>query len=97
MKKINTLVNWLLLIAGAAIDAGILDYMITAAVHSSKQWQGYRVHYYYETLQILGYIGLGIIVLIGIKMIIIAVSTKPESDKSQTTATQSASADEQHK
>ena len=56
--------------------------MITAAVHSSKQWQGYRIHYYYETLQILGYIGLGIIVLIGIKMIIIAVSTKPESDKS---------------
>lgn len=97
MKKINTLVNWLLLIAGAAIDAGILDYMITAAVHSSKQWQGYRIHYYYETLQILGYIGLGIIVLIGIKIIIIAVSTKSESDKSQTTATQSASADEQHK
>lgn len=97
MKKFNTLVNWLLLIAGAAFDAGILDYMITAAVHSSKQWQGYRIHYYYETLQILGYIGLGIIILIGIKIIIIAVSTKPESDKSQKIETQSASTDEQHK
>ena len=97
MKKINTLVNWLLLIAGAAIDAGILDYMITAAVHSSKQWQGYRIHYYYETLQILGYIGLGIIVLIGLKMIIIAVSTKPESDKQQKIVPQSASANKQSK
>lgn len=97
MKKFNTLVNWLLLIAGAAFDAGILDYMITAAVHSSKQWQGYRIHYYYETLQILGYIGLGIIVLIGIKMIIIAVSTKPELDKQQKITPQSTSADKQNK
>lgn len=83
MKLFNTIVNWLILTVLIAIPAGIASYLILALTHSTKMWQGYRIHYFYVTRAVIILLVLGLIVLAGLKLLIIALTveeTEPADD-----------------
>ena len=83
MKLFNTIVNWLILTVLIAIPAGIASYLILALTHSTKMWQGYRIHYFYVTRAVIILLVLGLIVLAGLKLLIIALTveeTESEDD-----------------
>ena len=83
MKLFNTIVNWLILTVLIAIPAGIASYLILALTHSTKMWQGYRIHYFYVTRAAIILLVLGLIVLAGLKLLIIALTveeTEPVDD-----------------
>lgn len=83
MKLFNTIVNWLILTVLIAIPAGIASYLILALTHSTKMWQGYRIHYFYVTRAVIILLVLGLIVLAGLKLLIIALTveeTEPVDD-----------------
>lgn len=83
MKTFNTIVNWLILTVLIAIPAGIASYLILALTHSTKMWQGYRIHYFYVTRAVIILLVLGLIVLAGLKLLIIALTveeTEPADD-----------------
>lgn len=76
MKTFNAIVNWLILTALIAIPAGIASYLILALTHSTKMWQGYRIHYFYVTRAVIILLALGLIVLAGLKLLIIALTVE---------------------
>lgn len=76
MKMFNTIVNWLILTVLIAIPAGITSYLILALTHSTKMWQGYRIHYFYVTRAAIILLVLGLIVLAGLKLLIIALTVE---------------------
>lgn len=76
MKTFNTIVNWLILTVLIAIPAGIASYLILALTHSTKMWQGYRIHYFYVTRAVIILLVLGLIVLAGLKLLIIALTVE---------------------
>lgn len=76
MKLFNTIVNWLILTVLIAIPAGIASYLILALTHSTKMWQGYRIHYFYVTRAVIILLVLGLIVLAGLKLLIIALTVE---------------------
>ena len=76
MKLFNTIVNWLILTVLIAIPAGIASYLILALTHSTKMWQGYRIHYFYVTRAAIILLVLGLIVLAGLKLLIIALTVE---------------------
>lgn len=76
MKTFNTIVNWLILTVLIAIPAGIASYLILALTHSTKMWQGYRIHYFYVTRAAIILLVLGLIVLAGLKLLIIALTVE---------------------
>lgn len=76
MKTFNTIVNWLILTVLVAIPAGIASYLILALTHSTKMWQGYRIHYFYVTRAVIILLVLGLIVLAGLKLLIIALTVE---------------------
>lgn len=76
MKMFNTIVNWLILTVLIAIPAGIASYLILALTHSTKMWQGYRIHYFYVTRAVIILLVLGLIVLAGLKLLIIALTAE---------------------
>lgn len=76
MKTFNTIVNWLILTVLIAIPAGIASYLILAMTHSTKMWQGYRIHYFYVTRAVIILLMLGLIVLAGLKLLIIALTVE---------------------
>lgn len=78
MKTFNTIVNWLILTVLVAIPAGIASYLILALTHSTKMWQGYRIHYFYVTRTVLVLLVLGLITLAGLKLLIIALTVEEE-------------------
>ena len=78
MKTFNTIVNWLILTVLIAIPAGIVSYLILALTHSTKMWQGYRIHYFYVTRAVIILLVLGLIVLAGLKLLIIALTVEEE-------------------
>lgn len=83
MKLFNTIVNWLILTVLVAIPAGIASYLILALTHSTKMWQGYRIHYFYVTRAVIILLVLGLITLAGLKLLIIALTveeTEPADD-----------------
>lgn len=83
MKTFNAIVNWLILTVLIAIPAGIASYLILALTHSTKMWQGYRIHYFYVTRAAIILLVLGLIVLVGLKLLIIALTveeTEPTDD-----------------
>lgn len=83
MKTFNTIVNWLILTVLIVIPAGIASYLILALTHSTKMWQGYRIHYFYVTRAVIILLVLGLIVLVGLKLLIIALTveeTEPVND-----------------
>lgn len=83
MKTFNTIVNWLILTVLIAIPAGIASYLILALTHSTKMWQGYRIHYFYVTRAVIILLVLGLITLAGLKLLIIALTveeTEPADD-----------------
>lgn len=83
MKLFNTIVNWLILTVLIAIPAGIASYLILALTHSTKMWQGYRIHYFYVTRAVIILLMLGLITLAGLKLLIIALTveeTEPVDD-----------------
>lgn len=88
MKLFNTIVNWLILTVLIAIPAGIASYLILALTHSTKMWQGYRIHYFYVTRAVIILLMLGLIVLAGLKLLIIALTveeTEPAGDSANDT------------
>lgn len=85
MKTFNAIVNWLILTVLIAIPAGIASYLILALTHSTKMWQGYRIHYFYVTRAVIILLVLGLIVLAGLKLLIIALTveeTEPADESS---------------
>lgn len=76
MKKLNIIVNWLILTVIAAIPSGIMTYALIALTHRTKVWQGYRIHYFYVTRATIALLVLSLIVLAGIKLLIIALTVK---------------------
>lgn len=89
MKTFNTIVNWLILTVLIAIPAGIASYLILALTHSTKMWQGYRIHYFYVTRAAIILLVLGLIVLAGLKLLIIALTveeTEPVDDSADESA-----------
>lgn len=89
MKTFNTIVNWLILTVLIAIPAGIASYLILALTHSTKMWQGYRIHYFYATRAVIILLVLGLIVLAGLKLLIIALTveeTEPADDSANDSA-----------
>lgn len=83
MKTFNAIVNWLILTVLIAIPAGIASYLILALTHSTKMWQGYRIHYFYVTRTVIILLVLGLITLAGLKLLIIALTveeTEPADD-----------------
>ena len=76
MKTFNTIINWLILTVVIAIPAGIASYLILALTHSTKMWQGYRIHYFYVTRAAIILLVLGLIVLAGLKLLIIALTVE---------------------
>lgn len=76
MKTFNAIVNWLILTVLIAIPAGIASYLILALTHSTKMWQGYRIHYFYVTRAVIILLALGLIVLAGLKLLIIALTVE---------------------
>lgn len=76
MKTFNAIVNWLILTVLIAIPAGIASYLILALTHSTKMWQGYRIHYFYVTRAVIILLVLGLIVLAGLKLLIIALTVE---------------------
>lgn len=76
MKTFNTIVNWLILTVLIAIPAGIASYLVLALTHSTKMWQGYRIHYFYVTRAVIILLVLGLIVLAGLKLLIIALTVE---------------------
>lgn len=76
MKTFNTIVNWLILTVLIAIPAGIASYLILALTHSTKMWQGYRIHYFYVTRAVIILLVLGLITLAGLKLLIIALTVE---------------------
>lgn len=89
MKTFNTIVNWLILTVLIAIPAGIASYLILALTHSTKMWQGYRIHYFYVTRAVIILLVLGLIVLVGLKLLIIALTveeTEPVDDSADESA-----------
>lgn len=76
MKMFNTIVNWLILTVLIAIPAGIASYLILALTHSTKMWQGYRIHYFYVTRSAIILLVLVLIVLAGLKLLIIALTVE---------------------
>lgn len=89
MKTFNAIVNWLILTVLIVIPAGIASYLILALTHSTKMWQGYRIHYFYVTRAAIILLVLGLIVLAGLKLLIIAltVEEEPADDDSTDDAT----------
>lgn len=93
MKTFNTIVNWLILTVLIAIPAGIASYLILALTHSTKMWQGYRIHYFYVTRAVIILLVLGLIVLAGLKLLIIALTveeTEPADEPADESADESA-------
>lgn len=89
MKTFNTIVNWLILTVLIAIPAGIASYLILALTHSTKMWQGYRIHYFYVTRAVIILLVLSLIVLAGLKLLIIALTveeTEPADDSANESA-----------
>lgn len=89
MKTFNAIVNWLILTVLIAIPAGIASYLILALTHSTKMWQGYRTHYFYVTRAVIILLVLGLIVLAGLKLLIIALTveeTEPADDSANDSA-----------
>ena len=76
MKLFNTIVNWLIMTVLVAIPAGIASYLILALTHSTKMWQGYRIHYFYVSRAVIILLMLGLIVLAGLKLLIIALTVE---------------------
>lgn len=76
MKTFNAIVNWLILTVLIAIPAGIASYLVLALTHSTKMWQGYRIHYFYVTRAVIILLVLGLIVLAGLKLLIIALTVE---------------------
>lgn len=76
MKTFNAIVNWLILTVLIMIPAGIASYLILALTHSTKMWQGYRIHYFYVTRAVIILLVLGLIVLAGLKLLIIALTVE---------------------
>lgn len=76
MKKLNTIVNWLILTVIAAIPSGITTYALIALTHRTKVWQGYRIHYFYVTRATIVLLVLSLIVLAGVKLLITALTVK---------------------
>lgn len=76
MKLFNAIVNWLILTVLITIPAGIASYLILALTHSTKMWQGYRIHYFYVTRAVIILLVLGLIVLAGLKLLIIALTVE---------------------
>lgn len=95
MKTFNTIVNWLILTVLIAIPAGIASYLILALTHSTKMWQGYRIHYFYVTRAVIILLILGLIVLAGLKLLIIAL-TAEETEPADDSANESADASADH-
>lgn len=92
MKLFNTIVNWLILTVLIAIPAGIASYLILALTHSTKMWQGYRIHYFYVTRTVIVLLVLGLIILAGLKLLIIALTveeTEPADDSANDSANDS--------
>lgn len=92
MKLFNTIVNWLILTVLVAIPAGIASYLILALTHSTKMWQGYRIHYFYVTRTVIILLVLGLITLAGLKLLIIALTveeTEPADDSEDHTTDKS--------
>lgn len=89
MKTFNAIVNWLILTVLVAIPAGIASYLILALTHSTKMWQGYRIHYFYVTRAVIILLVLGLITLVGLKLLIIALTveeTEPADDSANDSA-----------
>lgn len=83
MKLFNAIVNWLILTVLVAIPAGIASYLILALTHSTKMWQGYRIYHFYLTRTVIVFLVLGLIILAGLKLLIIALTveeTEPADD-----------------
>lgn len=76
MKKLNIIVNWLILTVIAAIPSGIMTYALIALTHRTKVWQGYRIYYFYVTRATIVLLVLSLIVLAGIKLLITALTVK---------------------
>lgn len=89
MKTFNTIVNWLILTVLIAIPAGIASYLILALTHSTKMWQGYRIHYFYVTRTVIILLVLGLITLAGLKLLIIALTVE-ETDPADDSVNESA-------
>lgn len=89
MKTFSAIVNWLILTVLIAIPAGIASYLILALTHSTKMWQGYRIHYFYVTRAAIILLVLGLIVLAGLKLLIIALTVE-ETEPADESADESA-------
>lgn len=76
MKTFNAIVNWLILTVLAAIPTGIAAYILFALTHSTKMWQGYRIHYFYVTRAVIILLVLSLISLAGLKLLIIALTVE---------------------
>lgn len=76
MKKLNIIVNWLILTVIAAIPSGIMTYALIALTHRARVWQGYRIHYFYVTRATIVLLVMSLSVLAGVKLLITALTVK---------------------
>lgn len=84
MKLWHTVINWLMLIIGAGIGSDIIGYGIVALTHAGQTWRGWLTHYFYGSVEVLGYLVLALVVLIWVKILLIAASsTDKNTDKSK--------------
>lgn len=73
-----------MLILGASIVSDVIGYGIIALTRGSQSWRGWLTHYFYGSIEILGYLVLALVILIGIKVLLIAVtSTDKNTDKTK--------------
>lgn len=84
MKLWHTIINWLILVIGASIGSDIIGYGIVALTHTGQTWRGWLTHYFYGSIEVLGYLALAMVVLVGVKILLIAMtSTDKNTDKAK--------------
>lgn len=84
MKLWHMIINWLMLIIGASIVSDIIGYGVVALTRNSQAWRGWLTHYFYGSIEVLGYLALAMVVLVGVKILLIAVSsTDKNTDESK--------------
>lgn len=84
MKLWHTVINWLMLITGASISSDVIGYGVVALTRNSQTWRGWLTHYFYGSIEVLGYLVLAMVVLVGVKILLIAMtSTDKNTDKAK--------------
>ena len=73
-----------MLILGASIASDIIGYGVVTLTRSSQAWRGWLTHYFYGSIEVLGYLALATVVLVGVKVLLIAMTlTDKNTDKAK--------------